>query len=189
MWYNTTMIERIGDKLNLRVERSSARLFRECIADLESDPAVRALDDYTHHLRFSRLEHCLHVAYVSFLACRRLGLDYRAAARGGLLHDFYFYDSRTTRVAQGLHCHAHPRIALANALSRYPLNEVEQDIIARHMWPVTVIPPRFKESYVVSLMDKYCATREVTCRGGSPEVTRWGPAGLAQRLLPQRLYR
>ena len=28
------------------------------------------------------------------------------------------------------------------------------------MWPVTICPPKYKESYIVTLMDKYSALRE-----------------------------
>ena len=28
------------------------------------------------------------------------------------------------------------------------------------MWPLTIIPPRFAEGYIVTLVDKYCATKE-----------------------------
>ena len=36
----------------------------------------------------------------------------------------------------------------------------EQDIIKKHMWPVTLALPRYKESYVITLVDKYSAMKE-----------------------------
>ena len=39
-----------------------------------------------------------------------------------------------------------------------------QDIIKKHMWPLTVIPPSYKESWVVTVADKYVSARE-TLRG------------------------
>ena len=42
----------------------------------------------------------------------------------------------------------------------FNLNEKERDIILKHMFPLTVKPPRFKESYIVMLADKYCAVYE-----------------------------
>ncbi|MEE1504614.1 MAG: hypothetical protein UGF89_10270, partial [Acutalibacteraceae bacterium] len=41
------------------------------------------------------------------------------------------------------------------------LNKKEEDIIKKHMWPLTVIPPKYLESFVVTSMDKYCATIEM----------------------------
>ena len=53
-----------------------------------------------------------------------------------------------------------PSKALANARARFHLTEKEEDIILRHMWPLTVTPPRFRESYVVVMFDKYCSLME-----------------------------
>ena len=36
----------------------------------------------------------------------------------------------------------------------------EKDIIINHMWPVTVKLPRTKEAFILTLVDKYCATYE-----------------------------
>ena len=37
----------------------------------------------------------------------------------------------------------------------------EENIILRHMFPLTPVPPKYKEGWVVTLCDKYCATREL----------------------------
>lgn len=34
-------------------------------------------------------------------------------------------------------------------------------MILRHMWPLTPIPPSSREGIVLSLADKYCASREM----------------------------
>ena len=34
------------------------------------------------------------------------------------------------------------------------------DAIRKHMWPCTLIPPRYIESYVVTFVDKVCAVCE-----------------------------
>ena len=36
-----------------------------------------------------------------------------------------------------------------------------EDIIGKHMWPLTAPLPYYKESYMVSLADKICATLEM----------------------------
>ena len=41
------------------------------------------------------------------------------------------------------------------------LNKVEKEVITKHMWPVSVIPPRYPETYVICLTDKYCGSREI----------------------------
>ena len=37
---------------------------------------------------------------------------------------------------------------------------MEKDIILKHMWPLTIIPPRYLESFIVSIIDKIVATGE-----------------------------
>ena len=37
----------------------------------------------------------------------------------------------------------------------------------KHMWPVTLALPRYKESYLVILADKWCALTEVFAKGRS----------------------
>ena len=54
----------------------------------------------------------------------------------------------------------HPRIAVKNAEKITELSELERDIIIKHMWGATITPPKYKESYIVTMVDKYCAIRE-----------------------------
>ena len=39
------------------------------------------------------------------------------------------------------------------------LNKIEKDIIVKHMFGATVAPPRYKESWIVTCVDKYWAVR------------------------------
>lgn len=131
--------------------------FQVIVGDMLADPYVQALSAMEQHGKLcSRLDHSIYVSYLSFLVCRRLGLDYVAAARGGLLHDFHFgdKDEGASRVWK------HPHAALENAESRYLLTDKERDIIVKHMWPLTRPLPRCKESFVVSMADKLCALME-----------------------------
>lgn len=155
------MIELIEEKFHIKTPPAIKKEYRSCIEDLAQNDLIHSLHDFAHHSNISRLEHCLHVSYTSYLLCRKLGLNSRSAARGGLLHDFFLYDSRLTKPDRGLHCLRHPAIALANARNLFLLNEIEEDIIVKHMWPVTIRLPRYKESYVVTLADKYCAYKEI----------------------------
>ena len=68
------------------------REFLDTVGDLINAPEFRMLDKCRHHYGVSRMQHCVNVAYYSFVVCRRLGLDYRAAARAGLLHDLFYYE-------------------------------------------------------------------------------------------------
>ena len=91
----------------------------------------------------------------------RWGLDYRAAARAGLLHDLYLYNSREKPSYYGSQCFTHPVVALKNAWALCgSLTPMEENIIVSHMWPLARTMPRYKEALVVNLADKLCATAE-----------------------------
>lgn len=135
--------------------------YLECVEDLLSDEMVLSMQNFIQHGDVSCLDHCLKVSYTSFKISKRLKLDHRSAARGALLHDFFLYDWHHTKTEEGLHGFVHSRIAHRNAIERFELNGLEQDIIIKHMWPLNMSLPKFKESYLVCFIDKYCATLEL----------------------------
>ena len=139
------------------------RCFVNCVRDLLDSPEVQSMRALPHHPGTSCYEHSVFVAYVSFRLARRWGLDYRAAARAGLLHDLYLYDARNKPAYYGNQCFAHPVAALKNAWALCgSLTPMEENIIISHMWPLSRRMPRYKESLVVNLADKLCATAEVS---------------------------
>lgn len=71
------------------------------------------------------------------------------------------YDWHYEKPYKGLHGFIHPEIALKNADEHFELNKIERDIIKKHMWPMTVVLPKYKESYVVMIVDKVCASMEI----------------------------
>lgn len=148
-------------KSYMKMEDIEENDYKECIKDLIENSAVQSMDNYIQHGDISCLKHCINVSYNSFLVCRRLGLDYCAAARGGLLHDMFLYDWHVTRPKEGMHGFTHPYAALKNANKYFRLSDKEKDIIEKHMWPLTVKLPKYRESFIVSCVDKYCAVMEV----------------------------
>lgn len=148
---------------HIRAKRARVLLDREfdsCLSDLIDHEVVQKMKDFTQHGEISCLRHCLFVSYISFRICKLLKLDYRSAARGALLHDLFLYDWHLTRPPEGLHAFVHPTIALRNASTYFTLNDKEKDIIYNHMWPVTFRLPRYRESFIVLMADKYCAVME-----------------------------
>ena len=121
---------------------------------------------------------------------RLAGTDARAAARGGLLHDFYLYNWRDAASHPGIrHGSQHPEVALRNARARFSLTWREEDIILSHMFPYTPTKVyRCLESAVVSTMDKLCAAAELVglvppahpLPPGDPP-SGWTPTGLLPR--------
>ncbi|MBR3629865.1 MAG: HAD family hydrolase [Oscillospiraceae bacterium] len=132
------------------------------VADLLDLNEVQALKDFRHHIVTNRLQHSLNVSYYNYRLCRLLRLDAESAARAGLLHDLYDYDTkRYTSGVHGLrHSAYHPMVALERAESIVPINDRERDMIVKHMWPVTPARPKYAETYVLTFVDKYCAVIE-----------------------------
>ena len=60
-----------------------------------------------------------------------------------------------------MHAFLHPRLALKNASKITELSSREEDAILKHMWPLYRGIPKYKESYAVTLADKYAATLEI----------------------------
>lgn len=118
------------------------------------------MKNYTQHHHSNRLEHSINVSFASYKIAKKLKLDYRSTARGGLLHDLFYYDWRTTKFDLGTHAYIHPRIALRNAEHITQLNKVEKDIIIKHMFGATIAPPKYLESWIVSIVDDYEAEYE-----------------------------
>ena len=44
------------------------------------------------------------------------------------------------------------------------ITEEEKNIILRHMWPLTPVPPATRAGYAVTMADKICGTRETAAR-------------------------
>ena len=137
--------------------------FYSCIEDIVYHPVVMEMKKFYQHCETDCYRHCLSVAYYNFRICKALRLDARSAARGGMLHDLFLYDWRTHSEETGdkLHAMTHPWTAYHNAKKYFKLNSIEKEVITKHMWPTTLIPPRHWETYVICFTDKYCGSAEI----------------------------
>lgn len=137
--------------------------FNNIILDITSNPTVQKMKEFRQHYNTSCYEHCLNVAYISYLIAKKLKLSEKEIARGAMLHDLFLYDWRNSKKDLNLekyHAFIHPEIALKNATSLFNLTDKEKDIIAKHMWPVTIKLPKYKETFIVTLIDKYSTIYE-----------------------------
>ena len=136
--------------------------FIEVCGDIYYSPQLQNLAGFEQHFKINRLQHIRSVAYLSFLVSKKLGLNYTEATRAAMMHDLFYYDWREDNKSHKLHGYRHPYFSLKNAFYYHgELTKRETDIIKKHMWPLTPFFPRYKESYVVTAMDKYCATIEM----------------------------
>lgn len=126
---------------------------------------------YVQHGAPRCLLHSVAVAYYCDCLARRLGpLGFRRLPllRGALLHDYFLYDWHDPDPAHRLHGFRHPARALANARRDLALDPVEAEIILRHMFPLTPVPPRCREAVLVCLVDKVCSVYEIFSRRPYP---------------------
>ena len=144
-------------------ERAEYKEFYDSISDILRHPVVRQMRNYSQHCDTHCYRHCLAVAYQNFRICKKLKLDAVSAARGGMLHDLFLYDWREHYRETGNRFHAlsHPKEAYENASKYFKLNDIEAEVIKKHMWPVTFVPPKHPETYVICFTDKYCGAVEI----------------------------
>jgi uncharacterized protein len=50
--------------------------------------------------------------------------------------------------------------AYSNASELTEITSLEKDMIEKHMWPLTRPKPSYKETYIITIIDKYCAVLE-----------------------------
>ena len=82
--------------------------------------------------------------------------------RAALLHDYFLYDWHAWEGGEHrLHGLFHAGTALKNARADFALSAVEENAILRHMFPLTPIPPRCREGWIICLADKLCAACEL----------------------------
>jgi len=122
------------------------------------------LKEFLHH-RESIYNHSLEVSYLTYKISKKMKLDYKSATRAALLHDFFLYDWRkegkeNKKKLFQKHGFTHPKIALMNSEENFIINKKEADIILKHMFPLTIIPPYSIEGWVVTFADKYITIKD-----------------------------
>lgn len=131
------------------------------ISDLLREPKVISMRQYKQHFNVNCFDHCLYVSYNTYLICKKQHLDYTSAARAGLLHDMFLYDWRKRENGRkGHHAFTHGKEAAKHAQTIINLNDIEKDMITKHMWPVTLGIPKYRETFVITFVDKYFAIAE-----------------------------
>ena len=132
--------------------------------DVLKSGKMQALRTFIQHGAVTRYEHCLSVSYIALELADKLraNVDRRSMVRGALLHDYFLYDWHDKANGHHWHGFTHPGTALHNASEDWKLTPVEREIIKKHMFPLTPIPPTCREAWLVCLADKICAAKETT---------------------------
>lgn len=142
-------------------------LFDQLCKGITDTDEYLSMKKYTSHANVSCYQHSINVAKdcYRFGEKHRVKCDMRSLIRGALLHDYYLYDWHDKNKGFRWHGFKHSRFALNNAMKVYDLNNIEQNIIISHMFPLNITKiPIYKESIIVTLMDKKNALSETFSR-------------------------
>ena len=140
-------------KKEIHAEASSRLIF------YLGDERLLQMKQFIQHGDVSTYDHCLLVAYYSFLWMRKLHIrcSEDELIRGALLHDYYLYDWHEKEKWHRMHGFRHPGFALSNAQRDFELSEKEKEIIRKHMddgWiPVEERLPEEAGTYIINALD------------------------------------
>lgn len=147
-------------KKDITKEVINDKEYMDIVLDILYSPEFKARKKWQHHENCSLYEHCLAVSYLAYKTAKKRGWRYKDAAIGGLLHDFYYQpwqdnlDKKVPFFKQ--HGFVHAKEALENSRKHFPqyLNPVVENIILRHMFPLNIVPPKYKEGWLITYIDK-----------------------------------
>ena len=140
-------------------------LLKKHASDILDSDNFNSTKQHLQHGSMTVHKHCMDVARYSLILNNKLRLkcNKHDLIRGALLHDYFLYDWHDKEYLsqrKRLHGFWHPGIALRNAEKEYKLNDTQREIIKKHMWPLSVVPPTCREAWVVTAADKYCSLME-----------------------------
>lgn len=136
---------------------------------------------FMHHHNMSVWDHSILVSFKSFEIARFFKCDYRVCAIAGLLHDFYSQAWISTPEIEELedgkyatlmkekkpffkmHGFTHAKDAARNYVRFFPELENNKitNSIERHMFPLNIVPPKYREGYIITMVDKLNSVREL----------------------------
>ena len=161
-------------KLSKTLNSSDRKYLIKKIKHIEENTRFTEAKEHIQHGDTSVYMPSLAVAYVSLVIIGLLGLRKISLAGllvGALLHDYFLYDWHVDS-PYSLHGFRHPGRALENAKRDYEIGRIEENVIKRHMFPLTPTPPTTREGIVVCIADKICSTYEVFARNTYPKMRK-----------------
>ena len=145
-------------------EKQLRRQIRQAGSDILESANFLKTREHIQHGTVTVHAHCINVAKHSLMLADRLKVrtKRRELIRGALLHDYFLYDWHDKDHINPFKLHGffHPGRALKNATRDFELTEREKDIIRKHMWPMTIIPPMCREAWIVTAADKWVSLKE-----------------------------
>lgn len=145
-------------------QRDLQRRIQNVASDILQSENFQSTKSHIQHGNMTVNGHCMNVAKYSLAISEKLRIrcSEQELIRGALLHDYFLYDWHSPEHVPlyKLHGLFHPGVAYKNASKEYKLTSREADIIRKHMWPLTIIPPMCREAWIVTTADKWCSLME-----------------------------
>lgn len=97
--------------------KSNKEIFIEELNQLLADDHVKQMGTFEQHEGNTTLQHAVNVVWNSYYLSEKfhVQVDYKALARGAMLHDYYLYDIKESGLSDYMHGISHPETALVNA--------------------------------------------------------------------------
>ena len=148
------------------------------VEDILANKEFQVRKLFKHHTK-SVWDHSIEVSFKSYKLANKIFADERICAIAGLLHDFYPYawqysdelKQYDSKYLENLnkklplfkkHGFAHAKEASKNYLKYF--NEYKDkriyNSILRHMFPLNIIPPRYLEGWIITIVDKVTSIRD-----------------------------
>jgi len=132
--------------------------FDNIAEDIIKTNKFNELKNESHH-GLTRYIHVMRVSKATYKISKFLKLDYVSATRAALLHDYYT-GSDMSDVSEPKKLNLHPYVASLNASKEFKLNKKEINAIEAHMFPMGKTFPKYKESWILTGVDKIISTYE-----------------------------
>lgn len=135
---------------------------------------------FYHHHNKTVFEHSIRVSYHAFMLAKYFNASVRICAIAGLLHDFYpkawlyskeleeldktyLSELNTKKPLFKRHGFTHGKEASLNYVKYFPYLENKRitDAIKNHMFPLTIRPPKTKEGFIITYVDKLNSLHEL----------------------------
>lgn len=150
-----------GEKENLHKRWQTDEDFLKISASIIEHPDYQKLK-FIGNNGSSVFDHNTASAYLAYRIARKLKMNEKATVRGALLRNFEYYmmklnkaDEDSLRKGENRDkSHKDPGFIFG------PISNLEKDIIAKHRWPHTLIPPHYPEAIIVMIVDKIISIRE-----------------------------
>lgn len=133
--------------------------FNKIVEDILNNDKFNKLKEQPHH-GINRYEHSYHVAIWIYKICKLFNSkNLTKITRASLLHDFYedidLKGNGLQRLAR------HSKVALKNSEEYFKLDDMQKNIIKTHMFPCNLDIPKYKESWLITIIDKIVSTYEM----------------------------